>query len=125
MIFPTQRKIQLIEQTVYFFNVRNKLFFLYIRNHINLQAFINVYHWEEGIFFLVTSYFAVFLKFSTKNTHLLDNVKSQANKCHFKNWQITPASVIPLLSETWDQGQGHQSSTHVSPGPTVPGRACI
>lgn len=107
MIFPIQRKIQLVEQSVYFFNVRNKLFF-FIRNHINLQAFIDVYHWEEGIFFLVTSYFAVFLEFSTKNTHLLDNVKSQANKCHFKSWQITPASVILLLSETWDQGQGHQ-----------------
>lgn len=43
MIFPIQRKIQLVEQSVYFFNVRNKLFF-FIRNHINLQAFIDVYH---------------------------------------------------------------------------------
>lgn len=33
MIFPTQRKIQLVEQSVYFFNVRNKLFFFYKKSH--------------------------------------------------------------------------------------------
>lgn len=55
-----------------------------------------------------SSCFAVFLKFSTTNTYFFDNLKSQANKCHFSKLVDNASGCDPVsFWRMGPHGQGH------------------